>query len=187
MGIPSTINLLAPDILDKLQELLRDPRITQCEATRRINDILLEKGEDPVSKSAVNRYSLKFKDVMAKKQESSEVVKQWLAQVGAIPDGDFGRAITEILRTLAFDFSLMAHNEGITAEGLPNAVKMLKDLAFAVDKMESAATINEKRSVQIRQQAKEETMKQVATTAKAEGVSEATIGRIRDALGMEPA
>lgn len=175
----STVAQLPQDILEQLHILLSDPRVTQLDATQRINAILAEKGETPISKSAVNRYALSFKDVMAKKMESNEVVKNWISQVGVIPDGDFGRAIVEILRTLSFDMSLAAHQQGI--EDLPGSVKMLKDLSFAVEKLEKAASENEKRDAQIRQKARTEAAEELTKELKNDGIStelEASIRRI---------
>ena len=45
MGVKSTIKSLAPDILEQLQALLRDPRLTQLDATRRINDFCWNKAK----------------------------------------------------------------------------------------------------------------------------------------------
>lgn len=179
MPKPSSIKTLAPDILEQLEALLLDPRVTQLDATRRINAILAEQDEAPISKSAVNRYALSFKDVMAKKLESNEVVKSWIGQVGVIPDGDFGRAIVEILRTLSFDMSLAAHQQGIG--DLPGSVKMLKDLSFAVEKLEKAASENEKRDAQIIQKARTEAAEELTKELKNDGISaelEASIRRI---------
>ncbi len=53
MSRHSSVHRLPPDILEKLHELLRDPRVTQLEATARINAILEEEGHaQRLSKSA---------------------------------------------------------------------------------------------------------------------------------------
>src|SRR3569832_2078439 len=77
MPRPSTIEQLPPDILEQLQELLRDPRVTQMEATARINAILADQGEEPVSKSAVIRYAVRMEQVGAKLRESRAVADMW--------------------------------------------------------------------------------------------------------------
>ena len=41
MARSSTINLLPADILEQLQELLRDPRVTQMDATAEINALFI--------------------------------------------------------------------------------------------------------------------------------------------------
>lgn len=186
MGVKSAIDLLPEQARNKIDKLLQTPAFTQQQVADVMNAFLVEIDEEPVmTKRIVNRYAARFKEVMAKKRESSEVVKQWVAQVGEIPDGDFGRAIVEIVRTLSFEMSLMAHEKGFAIEDLPAAVKMLKDLAFAVEKVEKAASENEKRDAEIRKKAREDAAKTVTASAKAEGVSEATIERIRrDVLGM---
>lgn len=181
MGKPSSIETLPPDILERLQELLRDPRVTQLDATKEINKILAKQGLEPRSKSAVNRYAISFNDVLEKKRQSNEVMKAWIGQVGDIPDGDFGRGIVEIVRTLAFDMSLLAHQSELTTEKLPGSVKMLKELAVAVEKIERAASENEKRAAQIRQQALEETAEKLDELGRkpGSGIDADTLKRIR--------
>lgn len=185
MGRKSTLDMMPDTVRTALNELLSDRSLTQKEIVERLNAVLKEMGEPPVmTERIVNRYARNFEDIMAKKRESNAVMKTWLAQVGEIPDGDFGRGIVEIVRTLAFDMSLVAHATELSPEELPGSVKMLKELAFAVEKIEKAASENEKRAAQIRKAALDEATQAATTAAKAEGVSETGIARIREALGM---
>ena len=72
----ASIDRLPADILEQLQELLRDPRVTQLEATARINEILEDEGhEERVSKSAVNRYDMEMRKVGEKLRQSREVAR----------------------------------------------------------------------------------------------------------------
>ncbi len=166
MSQPSSIELLPDDIRIKLQELLRDPRVTQIEATRRINDILeAEEHPENVSKSAVNRYALKMEKVGAKIRQSREVAKMWIGNLGAAPQGEVGKLLNEMVRTLAWDATLEM------AEGSePVKPKMLKDMAIAIERLERAATTNVKREEEIRAQERK--------TAKDEAVS--TLSDIAD-------
>ena len=154
MGIPSTITTLPEDILEKLQELLRDPRVTQLDATRKINAILEDNGiPGRVSKSAVNRYSLKMSEAGEKLRQSREVAKMWIGKLGAAPQGQVGNLVNEILRTLAFDLSLKLQNEELTEESIPGVINQLKGLALSIQRLESSSTINVKREAEIRKQA----------------------------------
>jgi len=146
MAQRSSIERLPDDIREKLHELLRDPRVTQLEAARRINAILEEEGlPDRVSKSAVNRYSVKMEEVGARLRQSREIAKMWIGKLGAAPQGEVGKLLNEMIRTLAFEMVLNLSEGTIEAEP-----KMLKDLAVAVERLERAATTNLKREQEIR-------------------------------------
>ncbi|WP_244913019.1 DUF3486 family protein [Methylophaga nitratireducenticrescens] len=107
MARASTIDKLPADILEQLQTLLRDPRVTQIDATQSINEALQHEGYDiTVSKSAVNRYSMKMEDVGAKLQQSREMAQMWIGKLGAAPQGQVGKLINEIIRTMAFDTAM---------------------------------------------------------------------------------
>lgn len=161
----SSIEQLPPDILQQLQALLRDPRVTQLDATHKINKILSEQGEEPVSKSAVNRYSMKMDKIGAKLTQSRQIAEMWIGKLGNEPSGQVGKLLNEVVRNLAFDTAMsMAEDEE------PADPKLIKELAMAIEKLENAASINEKRDAQIRQQAKEEAAKVAEQTAKAHGL-----------------
>ncbi len=169
----SSIDRLPTDIREKLQELLRDPRVTQTEATRRINAILEEDGSpERLSKSAVNRYDLQMREVGSKLRQSREIAQMWIAKLGATPQGQVGNLVNEILRTLSFDAALWLQNGEIDAETAPAVAKMLKDLALTTMRLEKAANLNVEREREIRQQALEEAAKAVGEEARAQGMNE---------------
>lgn len=181
MGAQSSIAQLAPDLLELLQELLRDPRITQLDATRQINELLTRQGEPPLSKSAVNRYSVKMDKIGAKLTQSRAIADMWIGKLGNEPQGQVGQLLNEVVRNLAFDtaIKLSESDEDIVEP------RLIKDLAQAIRDLEKAASDNEKRVSDIRKQAREEAAKQAVATAKAAGVTAETVERIRrDVLGM---
>lgn len=146
MARASTIATLPPDILEMLQELLRDPRCTQLDATAKINAILEADGHpERISKSAVNRYAQRMEEVGARLRQSREVAEMWIGKLGSQPQGETGKLLNEIIRTLAFETTMQA------AEGdEPVSPAMLKDLALAVQRLESAANMNQDRDKKIR-------------------------------------
>lgn len=159
----SSIDRLPADVLEKLHELLRDPRVTQLDATARINEILEQDGIDErVSKSAINRYDLSMRQAGEKLQQSREVAKMWIGKLGAAPQGQVGNLVNEVLRTLAFDLSLKLQDAELTEESIPDVISNLKALALAVQRLESSATMNVKREKEIRSQAREEALKDAA-------------------------
>jgi len=180
MGRRSSIEQLAPDVLKALQELLRDPRISQLEATERINAILAERGEEKVSKSALNRYSQRMEQVGAKLRQGREIASMWIGQLGSEPAGQVGQLLNEIVRNLAFDTAMK-----LSEEDKPVAPKALKELALAVERLEKAASESDKRISEARKQALQEAAGTIAETAKQQGVSAETIEIIRrDVLKM---
>ncbi|MFH1984133.1 MAG: DUF3486 family protein [Pseudomonadota bacterium] len=178
---PSTIDMLPEDIREKLQELLRDPRVTQLDATARINAVLEAEGHpDRVTKSSVNRYAVRMEEVGAKLRESREVAKMWIGQLGSEPAGEVGKLLNEMVRTLAFRVAMRA------SEGDDDIdPKDLKALAIAVHRLEMAAEKNAKVEEQIRKKAKEKAAQAVETEGKRIGAGAATIDALRAAIMQE--
>lgn len=176
----SSINRLPPDILERLQDLLRDPRVTQLEATAKINAILTEEGHyERLSKSAVNRYDLSMREAGEKLQQSREIAKMWIGKLGVAPQGQVGNLINEVLRTLAFDLSLKLQEAELSEESIPDVIHNLKALSLAVQRLESSATLNLKRETEIRKQALEDAAKVVEKVVKKAGLTDETAAKIR--------
>lgn len=183
MARASTITRLPADILEQLQALLRDPRITQLNATAEINKILDEQGHDQVSKSAVNRYSMKMEEVGARLKQSREVAAMWIGKLGNAPQGQVGKLLNEIIRTLAFD-TAMHMSEGDE----PVAPKLLSQLALAVQRLESAANMNADLEKRIREETAKEAAEAVDKITKRGGLSSKMVNDIKSAiLGMRDA
>lgn len=173
----STIKTLPPQLLEQLQSWLRDPTISQLEATDRLNELLIEIGEKPRSKSAVNRYAVEMSEIGAKIQQSREIADMWVAKFGNQPQGKVGQLLNEMVRNLAFNAVVdMSGNGGVVEP------KMLKELAIAIEKLENAATINEKRQREIEQAALEKAAKDVEKTAKQQGLSDDAVQLIKQKI-----
>lgn len=193
MGRPSTIEQLAPDILEQLQALLRDPRISQLAATAQINAILAERGEEPVTKSAVNRYDMKMRTVGERLRQSRAVAEMWIGKLGAQPQGQLGHLVNEILRTLAFDMSMQLQDDAVAAvdpESRAGVISMLKELSLSVMRLEKSASENVKRQAEIERQARaralDEAAERVEAAAQARGLSsdDAKFWREQVLMGM---
>jgi hypothetical protein len=176
----SSIDRLPEDIRTRLQELLRDPRVTQLEATAKINAILQEQGGQKLSKSAVNRYAVRMEKIGARIRQSREVAQMWIGTLGAEPQGEVGKLLNEMVRNLAFEYT----TEMLDGD-VPVDPKMLKNLAIAIERLERAASENVKRETEIRKKALEDAAQAAEATAKQAGVSDQTIKIIRrDVLRM---
>uniref|UniRef100_A0A6H2A539 Terminase n=1 Tax=viral metagenome TaxID=1070528 RepID=A0A6H2A539_9ZZZZ len=173
----SSVDRLPEDIREQLQALLRDPRCTQIDATHRINAILEAEGHpDRISKSAVNRYVGRMEEVGAKLRETREIAQMWIGKLGAEPQGEVGKLLNEMVRTLAFKMAMRAH-EGEDDE--PIDPKLLKSLAISVYRLERAASENVKLEAEIRKRTLAEAAKTAGATAKRAGLSDEAAEQIR--------
>jgi len=177
MGRKSSISLLPEEFKEALHTLLRDPRFNQLDITREINTLLENRGMDErVSKSAVNRYAMQMEKIGSKLKQSRQIADLWIGKLGNQPQGQVGQLLNEVVRNLAFDTAMsLAEEEEATDP------KLIKELAIAIEKLEKAASENEKRAEQIRKQAREEAADELTEGLKNEGISvevEASIRRI---------
>lgn len=178
----SSIDKLPPEAREALNTFLRDPTLTQQESTDRTNALLEELGVDHrVSKSAVNRYSMRMEEIGAKLRQSREISEMWIANLGSQPAGKLGKLINEMIRMMAFETGA-----AMAESGEPVPPKMLKDLALAVQRLESAANMNEERERKIRAQAREEALAEAAETIEAAsesaGLTKAAARKIKDEI-----
>jgi len=177
MGRKSTIDLLPEAFKTALNALLRDPAVTQLDAATEVNRLLMQAGEEErVSKSSVNRYAMRMDKIGAKLKQSREVSKMWIAELGSQPQGQVGHLLNEVVRNLAFDTAI-----ALSEEEEPVPPKLIRELSIAIEKLEKAASENEKRTAQIRQQAREEAAEELTKELKNDGISEqveASIKRI---------
>ncbi len=178
MGRQSTVDRLPEDIRQALNELLRNPAVSQLEAARRVNDMLEADDEAArISKSAVNRYAMKMDKIGAKLRQSREVADMWIAKLGSQPQGQVGHLLNEVVRNLAFDTAI-----ALSDEEEPVPPKLIKELSIAIEKLEKAASENEKRAAEIRKQAREEAAKELTEELKNDGISEQVENSIKRIL-----
>lgn len=173
----SSIKTLPSELLEQLQAWLRDPAITQLEATERLNELLIELGEQPRSKSAVNRYALQMNEIGARIQQSREIADMWVAKFGNAPQGKVGVLLNEMVRNLAFNAVVNMSDDDAIVEP-----KKLKELAIAVEKLERAATVNEKRQREIEEAALQQAAENVEKTAKQQGLSDDAVALIKQRI-----
>lgn len=176
MGKRSSIERLPPDVLERLQALLHDPRVTELEIVRRINALLEEDGHpERISKSSLNRYSQKMDAVGEKLRHTREIADMWIGRFGNAPQGKVGALLNETIRCMAFETTM---NLAEGAEPVPP--KVVRELARAVYELERAASENEKREAEIRQQARTEAAEEAA-----KAVREAEVLKGQDGISEE--
>ena len=153
-GKPSKVHQLPENIKTKLDELLRDGKLTQSDILEQVNALIKQAGladTEKLSKSGSNRYSTNMQTVGARIAEARAVSEQWVAKLGNKPSGDVSNILIEMVRTLAFE-SVLKASDGEE----PVDPKYIKDLAIGIEKLEKAATESTKREQEIRKAFAEE-------------------------------
>jgi len=176
-GRPSSIDTLPEDLRLKLNSDLRDRRKTQTEIVGDINEALTGRGKMPLSKSAVNRYSVAIEEKGAMMREAREAANALVGGLGEQKGTDLGRALTEMVKTFAFD---------IVANGGEQNLDTLKDLALITQRVERASKTSMEREAVIRKEVLENAAETVEETAKQMGMDsdQASFWRERVLKGM---
>jgi flavin-binding protein dodecin len=166
MGNKSSITQLPEPIREAVDRAIRENRATIDDITGMINEM----GGD-VSRSAVGRYVKNANDQMEKYKQAQAVATTWIGKIEENPEGDVGRLLSEMLRTVAFQtISTMGDSEdGSAPMDIMLLAKAMKDLAGA-DKLtvDKAYRIRQ----EARKQATEEAAQRAEETALAQGMSE---------------
>ena len=182
MGRPSTIRLLPASVREALNGWLRDPAITQAEATARVNALLAEvdPGHSPVSRMAVNRFDLSMREVGRNIQESREIADLWIDKLGSQPGGRLGHLVVEIIRSVAFGAAQVLARGEINAESLPDVLDSVNKLALAAQRLERSSAESERRERRIRAEERQRAAEAASeVAASAGGLSAGTVADIK--------
>lgn len=149
MGRKSTIETLPEDILKQLQALLLDPRITQMQVTRQINKLLKAQGHPEVSKSSVNRYAQSFEEMTAELVETDRMAALMLTELKISNQSSIGQVTAELLRTMVLHFLPLLKKAMTSGEldlkAMKDITAMMNTLSSSHERLETSASINEKR------------------------------------------
>lgn len=168
-GKVSKVDLLPTDIKAKLDELLREGKLTQKDILYVVNDLIEQAGlgeNATLSAAGVNRYSTQMHTAGQRIQEARAVSEQWVTQLGDKPTGDVSKILIEMVRTIAFD-SVLKHSESDE----PMNPKMIKDLSLGIANLEKAASEGLKREKEIRKAFAEEAAKVVDKVSQQAGLT----------------
>lgn len=143
----SSIQRLPLPVKKAIDDALKTGRFTLDEIR---SAITREFGAELVpSRSALGRYSQRFEDVGRRMRESREVASVWAERLGSEPQGDIGKLVMEMLRTLAFDatMDLQEPDEEGRVQLDPKAIN---SLALAMQRLEAAGKWNLQREQAMR-------------------------------------
>lgn len=153
-GRRSKVHLLPDDIKQQLDAMLRDGRLQQQEILDVINQSIGKAGlptDAKLSRTGLNRYSTRMEEVGSRIRQAREVSQQWVATLGTEANGSVSSILVEMIRTLAYETTINSLHSGILMEP-----KLIKELAVGVERLEKAASENQKRTADIRKQVLEE-------------------------------
>ena len=154
-GRPSRIEQLPHAIKDAFDALLRSG-VTQREILRRLNPDVAAHGEEPISKSGLQRYSSNIAEELAEAgqeiRQTRAVADALVAKFGEHPTGEVGQLTVEILRTLAVKAAIRARQMAMEEDvDLKDVTGLISQLSLAIDRLERAADTGTKREQRMRE------------------------------------
>jgi hypothetical protein len=174
----STVQSISPEAREELDRMVRDGRATIDQIRERLAEL---EGEEAPSRSAIGRYVQSAKKQMERYRQAQEVAKVWVGKLEDEPEGDVGRLLSEMLRTVAFS-SLSQLGDG---EDEAEA-KEIHFLARAIKDLASADKISADRELQIRKDVVKQAAQVAGDTAKKKGITPETADTIRrEILGIQ--
>lgn len=168
-GRKSSIARLPLPVRKAIDDALKTGRYTLDELRA---GIVAEFGADAApSRSALGRYSQRFEEIGKRMRESREVAQVWADRLGNEPQGDIGKLVMDLLRTLSFD-AVLAMSEG-DEDGAAKPVnpKEINALALAIHRLETAGRHNLEREQAMRKAVLEDAAKAAAGALKKKGLT----------------
>jgi hypothetical protein len=173
----STVQAMSDEARQELDRMVRDGRATIDQIRDRLAEL---EGENAPSRSAVGRYVQSAKQQMQRYREAQEVAKVWVGKLEEEPDGDVGRLLSEMLRTVAFN-TLSQLGEG-EAEA---QAKDIKSLAQAIKDLATADKTSAERELRIRREVAEQAAEKAGEVARRGGLSRDAVQEMRrEILGV---
>jgi hypothetical protein len=169
MAKKSTLRALPPAILEQINFILANDQMTIDELTEYLAKVGHEK-----SRSAVARYSKKWRATTEKIRQTREMTEALVGEIGeSAMQGQQGRLLVEMVQSLMFNFM---NDEDATAEIQSNN---LAQLARGAKELSQALRSNQDFETNIRKQAIADAAASMETTARKRGVDEDIITAIR--------
>lgn len=180
----SKVQQLPEPIKVELNALIRSGSMTQKDILDQINALIESSGlpaEDKLSRSGLNRYSLRMEQNGARIRQAREVAEVWTSKLGQAPASDLGKMLQEFVRTMAFETSMKLMDD-------PEKVvdpKSLGQLALVIQRIEAAAMSSHKVEKEIRAAALAEAAEAAEKITNKAGLSAETAAAIkREILGI---
>lgn len=124
MGRPSTMTRLPPEILEEIGRMVREGGHTLDEILAHLRTL-----GSGVSRSALGRWRKGIDERLAAAREAREVAGVWIEKLGSDPQGDVGRLLLEMLRTVAYQ--TIGSMEETKPSDVATLARAVRDLATA--------------------------------------------------------
>ena len=130
MARRSRVAQLDPRIREVVDRLVREGRASIDDI---VADLIARLGDDAPSRSSVGRYAANARRQMERYREAQEVARVWVGRLEEEPDGDVGRLLSEMLRTVAFQQLSELGDDGAQVEprNIAALAGAIRDLASA--------------------------------------------------------
>jgi len=177
MSRRSSVNAISAEARDELDRMVREGRATIDQIRNRLLEL---EGEEAPSRSAIGRYVQSAKQQMERYRQAQEVAKVWVGKLEEEPDGDVGRLLSEMLRTVAFSSLSELGDDEHAADA-----KDIRFLAQAIKDLASADKISAERELRIRQEVARQAADKAGEVAKRGGLSKDAVQELRrEILGV---
>jgi len=174
MARRSSVAKLDPRIRESVDRAIRDGRATIDQIVEKLDTMM---GDDAPSRSAVGRYVKSARKQMERYREAQELAKVWVGKLEEDPDGDVGRLLSEMLRTVAFQQLANAGDEDAEI-----STKDIMFLAGAIKDLASADKVSMERELRIRSEMAKKAADKATEIAKRGGLSAEMVNDLRREL-----
>lgn len=180
MGRKSSLRRLPPEVLQEVNRILSEGRLTLDELLEHLRGM----GVETVSRSALGRQKQRIDKVAAKLRQSREITASLVQELGAnSTEGEQGRLLVETLRGMIYD-----HLEARIMEGELGDPKSFMALARTLKDMAQANRLDQDFEAKVRERVQKETVKAVEDSAREAGLSAETVEAIKSRiLGIKDA
>lgn len=179
----SRIDLLAPDLRERLQTLLATPGITHQQVADAINE---QAGQVVVSKSGVNRYAVGMRRFAERNRQARELVTAYLAHVGPEGQEEMSQVMVHQLRTIIYDLMLeiqtLQEGEAEDPERIRRIAELVSRVSRSLRETEAAADRSAERRRQVRAEVAAAAAAEATAAAKEAGLSRETVDAIKERI-----
>ena len=173
MPRPSSIKRLPDEQRDFLQKLMREDRFTLSEILDKAR-VRFPEATLP-SRSALGRYSQQVSELAGRMRDIQAAGTALVSELGEDPNDRGGQLLVQAVTTLATHAALKA-----TDDDAEISIKEVGELARGARAVLQARKMSLAERQEIARIAREQAAEEAAEGARENGVSEATIARIRD-------
>lgn len=171
MGRKSAIVQLDPAIREAVDAAIREGRAT----LQQIVDLIQGMGGQ-ASLTSVHRYRRSAEQQMQRWRDAQEVAKVWIGRLESEPNGDVGRLLSEMLKTLAFQVA------GEMGEGEAQSAKDVMMLSAALRNVGAFDTLSLEREIKIRREVAAQAAAAADKVIRKGGMSHDAAAEIRRAI-----